>query len=335
MYRDGVRYMVTKSIEPYVFWHTIKQKRNMNKKSINVAVRTSAKTLHLLTLAFTASIGLASCNNDDDENLDGETGDVAIAGFETNNGQKVRVVKAGSATYSYNGDGALEYIDRDGEIFNATYNPFTLTGILSMEGDAKAVYSGFKTSNMGYVTGLNVEYSYKGTNYEEYNSGTINIAYNKNGNITKQVIKYDKYVIEEGHKYNASINSTLNCTWNNGNLMSINFSSDKDEYKTWKVEYTYDSNALTNITRQYVPAFMNKVTSLLTEMFYIGMFGKGPAMLPTGYTISYVYNDEDGKEHTEHGTCSYTLNSDGTVKSFTGMGATNENMEYTPVNATK
>lgn len=303
-------------------------------KSIKMAVCTSAQILPLLTLAFTASVGLASCSNDDDEKQNGGTGNVAIAGIETSNGQKVRVVRAGSTTYSYNSDGALKYFDRNGEIFNATYNPFTLTGILNMDGDAKVVYNGFKTNSMGYVTGMNVEYSYKDEDYEEYNTGKTSFEYNADGNITKQVIKYDGYVVEEGHKYNASLTSTANCTWSNGNLMSISLSSDRGDYKTWKVVYTYGSNAIANATRQYVSAFMDEVDPLLTDMFYIGMFGKGPAMLPTGYTISYVYNDDDGKEHTEHGTCSYTLNSDGTVKSFTGMG-TNGNMEYAPVNATK
>ena len=55
---------------------------------------------------------------------------------------------------------------------------------------------------------------------------------------------------------------------------------------------------------------------MIAAFFYIGYYGKGPSVLPTSCKVT---NKDDEYSDTENYTCTYTLNSDGTVNTFTGI----------------
>ena len=279
------------------------------------------------------STGLVSCGDDDGDDTGGggsggEANSVVIPSLNTNDGQKVRVAQAGEYSYFYNSDGSLASYN-DGDItFTATYNPFVLTSSAT-DGDFSEnnTYSNIKLNSQGYVTGMSVAQIYKGSDYEDNITGSVSFTYNGNGNLTKFVAKGKGYEIEDGHKYNVSSTSTMNYTWSNGNLVQIDYSIEGGDNESGTIKYTYAADAKQNVTLQYVPAFVSDDISGMPDFQYIGLLGKGPSQLPTSYTHSYT--DDEGHYHSSSKTCTYVLNSDGTVKSFTGMDR--GNMSYISV----
>lgn len=90
--------------------------------------------------------------------------------------------------------------------------------------------------------------------------------------------------------------------------------SDIDETESTVVEYTYGSEAMQNVTCQYVPAFIED--EMIAAFFYMGYYGKGPSVLPTSCKVT---DTDDEGTNVQTYSCSYTLNSDGTINTFNGI----------------
>ena len=61
----------------------------------------------------------------------------------------------------------------------------------------------------------------------------------------------------------------------------------------------------------YVPAIIDDY--MIAAFFYLGYYGKGPSVLPTSCKVT---DTDDEGTNVQTYSCSYTLNSDGTVNTF-------------------
>ena len=277
------------------------------------------KTAFVFATAAVCAFGAVSCGDDGDDDDAGGGGSAAgnteSGVIQTPTGEKKRVAKAGQYSYSYNSDGTLASFF-DGDVtYNATYKPFTVS-FYYKDSDIEETGSFVISLNgKGYISGIKESDKSIDSEGKGEGSGNISFSYDGNGHLTRYVAKGSGYRTEDGKKYNYTTKSESTYTWEGGKLLKMAYNySDGYEKESGTVEYTYGSNAMQNVTCQYVPAFIDD--DLIAEFFYIGYYGKGPSVLPTSCKVT---NKDDEYSDTENYTCTYTLNSDGTVNTFTGI----------------
>lgn len=294
-----------------------KQKKGKKMKRLNHFLSGIGKTAFLFATAAACTFGAVSCSDDDgDGDGSSSAGNTESGVIETTTGKKVRVVKAGEYTYSYNSDGTLASYFNGDVTYNATYNPFTLTSHYKGSDWEQDLTYGISLNSKGYISAINATESSKEDGESSTSSGKITFSYNGSGNITQIKSSGKGTIVEDGEKISGSSSATYDFTWTDGKLMKISYSySGFGEKETETYEFTYGSNAKQNVFCQYVPAFMDN--DLLDDFSYIGYIGKGPAMLPT--SCKYTYTEDDEKPQSGTVSCTYTLNSDGTVNKFTGF----------------
>lgn len=277
------------------------------------------KTAFVFATAAVCAFGAVSCGDDGDDDDAGGGGSAAgnteSGVIQTPTGEKKRVAKAGQYSYSYNSDGTLASFF-DGDVtYNATYKPFTVTFYYKDSDIEESGSNVISLNGKGYISGMKVSEKGSDSDGKGETNGNISFSYDGNGHLTHAVAKGSGYRTEEGKKYNYTTKSEYTYTWEGGKLLKMAYNySDGYEKESGTVEYTYGSNAMQNVTCQYVPAFIDD--DLIAEFFYIGYYGKGPSVLPTSCKVT---NKDDEYSDTENYTCTYTLNSDGTVNTFTGI----------------
>lgn len=277
------------------------------------------KTAFVFATAAVCAFGAVSCGDDGDDDDAGEGGSTAgnteSGVIQTPTGEKKRVAKAGQYSYSYNSDGSLASFF-DGDVtYNATYKPFTVTSHYKGSYIEETSSNVISLNGKGYVSGMKISYEGYDSEGKGESSGNVSFSYDGNGHLTHVVAKGSGYLTEEGKKYNYTSKSEYTYTWEGGKLLKMTYNySDGYEKESSTVEYTYGSNAKQNVTCQYVPAFIDD--DMIAAFFYIGYYGKGPSVLPTSCKVTYK---DDEESDTENYTCTYTLNSDGTVNAFTGI----------------
>lgn len=277
------------------------------------------KTAFVFATAAVCAFGAVSCGDDGDDDDAGEGGSTAgnteSGVIQTPTGEKKRVAKAGQYSYSYNSDGTLASFF-DGDVtYNATYKPFTVTSHYKDSYIEQTTSDVISLNGKGYISGLKLSVENIDSEGKDVSSGNVSFSYDGNGHLTHVVAKGSGYYTEEGKKYNYTSKSEYTYTWEGGKLLKMAYNySDGYEKESSTVEYTYGSNAKQNVTCQYVPAFIDD--DMIAAFFYIGYYGKGPSVLPTSCKVTYK---DDEESDTENYTCTYTLNSDGTVNTFTGI----------------
>ena len=277
------------------------------------------KTALVFATAAVCAFGAVSCGDDGDDDDAGGGGSTAgnteSGVIQTPTGEKKRVAKAGQYSYSYNSDGTLASFF-DGDVtYNATYKPFTMTGHYKGSYIEQTTSDVISLNGKGYISGLKLSVENIDSEGKDVSSGNVSFSYDGNGHLTHVVAKGSGYYTEEGKKYNYTSKSEYTYTWEGGKLLKMVYNySDGYEKESSTVEYTYGSNAKQNVTCQYVPAFIDD--DMIAAFFYIGYYGKGPSVLPTSCKVT---NKDDEYSDTENYTCTYTLNSDGTVNTFTGI----------------
>lgn len=277
------------------------------------------KTAFVFATAAVCAFGAVSCGDDGDDDDGGGSGSAAgnteSGVIQTPTGEKKRVAKAGQYSYSYNSDGTLASFF-DGDVtYNATYKPFTMTGHYKDSYIEQTTSDVISLNGKGYISGLKLSVENIDSEWKDVSSGNVSFSYDGNGHLTHVVAKGSGYYTEEGKKYNYTSKSEYTYTWEGGKLLKMVYNySDGYEKESSTVEYTYGSNAMQNVTCQYVPAFIDD--DMIAAFFYIGYYGKGPSVLPTSCKVT---NKDDEYSDTENYTCTYTLNSDGTVNTFTGI----------------
>lgn len=277
------------------------------------------KTAFMFATAAVCAFGAVSCGDDGDDDDAGGGGSAAgnteSGVIQTPTGEKKRVAKAGIYSYSYNSDGTLASFF-DGDVtYNVTYKPFTVTFYYKDSDIEESGSNVISLNGKGYISGMKVSEKGSDSDGKGETNGNISFSYDGNGHLTHAVAKGSGYRTEEGKKYNYTTKSEYTYTWEGGKLLKMAYNySDGYEKESGTVEYTYGSNAMQNVTCQYVPAFIDD--DLIAEFFYIGYYGKGPSVLPTSCKVTYK---DDEYSDTDNYTCTYTLNSDGTVNTFTGI----------------
>lgn len=277
------------------------------------------KTAFVFATAAVCAFGAVSCGDDgDDDDAGGggsAVGNTESGVIQTPTGEKKRVAKAGQYSYSYNSDGSLASFF-DGDVtYNATYKPFTVTSHYKDSYIEQTTSDVISLNGKGYISGLKLSVENIDSEGKDVSSGNVSFSYDGNGHLTHVVAKGSGYYTEEGKKYNYTSKSEYTYTWEGGKLLKMVYNySDGYEKESSTVEYTYGSNAKQNVTCQYVPAFIDD--DMIAAFFYIGYYGKGPSVLPTSCKVTYK---DDEYSDTENYTCTYTLNSDGTVNTFTGI----------------
>lgn len=277
------------------------------------------KTAFVFATAAVCAFGAVSCGDDGDDDDAGGGGSAAgnteSGVIQTPTGEKKRVAKAGIYSYSYNSDGTLASFF-DGDVtYNVTYKPFTVTFYYKDSDIEESGSNVISLNGKGYISGMKVSEKGSDSDGKGETNGNISFSYDGNGHLTHAVAKGSGYRTEEGKKYNYTSKSEYTYTWEGGKLLKMVYNySDGYEKESSTVEYTYGSNAKQNVTCQYVPAFIDD--DMIAAFFYIGYYGKGPSVLPTSCKVTYK---DDEYSDTENYTCTYTLNSDGTVNTFTGI----------------
>lgn len=181
---------------------------------------------------------------------------------------------------------------------------------------------------------------------EEYEKQELTLKYSYDSRRLDECEASGKETYEHkssGHSYSYKGSADVEYVWKDGNLTQVKIDSESsfkedgesgDEDVTIVYDYAYGQQA--NPAKQ-LPYFMGyEITG--TEDFgglfsVLGLFGYGPAYLPTGFTETETEN-EDGETHTHtnNRSLSFVMNDNGTIKSES-MGNNRFVYTYTPTRA--
>lgn len=265
----------------------------------------------LLALPMT----FTSCSDDDDE---GGSAKPSNSEITTDNGDKVRLTKLDSYTFSYDEEGRPVKIGEYGSDYNIDYDK----GILY--GDDNEEVS-FKLNGSGFVSNANMEYEDSGSSWTEKGNAKINLSYDGSGRLNKITANDSYNGTEYGEKYSGSYSSTATLTYSNGKLtkLTVEGIDDEDGEKTkYKEIYTIEyEDAQENLLAQCtysIGAIFGEDDEFFQLFYYVGMLGKPTSYLPT--KISYELYEDGEMEYRGSKAVSYSFNSDGTLKSETYEG---------------
>lgn len=151
----------------------------------------------------------------------------------------------------------------------------------------------------GYISSLS-------SSEESYYIITYSFEYDNKQHLTKMSRKLNMDEI------GISLLSTTTLNWN-GNLLVSSFGENsiytKYEYATSKQEmmYYYDSHASANYINkynQYAPSISYGTATIWEGLFYLGLFGKGPDVLPSSVE-NYMITDVNNNRNEDRSTTFY------------------------------
>lgn len=267
--------------------------------------------LPTFALAALVCAGLcASCSDDDDDSYGGDSGVIT-----NEDGERVRVTRAGDYYFSYDEEGQLASVSGGSyEAYEVEQNPFTLTSKYDDETD---VYT-FSRNGKGYITKMTDKYTWNSTDDEEWetSTATLSFSYDGSGHLTKISGSGSGTYYEDGEKEKYSTKYTYTFTWKNNLLTQTKFvfdDSDDDKY-TEEVEFEYDDGYYENTAHQFAYNYWTYSGIDICEILSsLGMLGIGGDYLPVSATATGIEYDEDEDEDTETYSYSFTygFNSDG------------------------
>ncbi len=283
------------------------------------------KKIIMMVGAMLLTVGFTACGDDDDNNTISNvlennvtSTDIPAPYLTDASGNKLQVASVGEIRYTYNESGKLSGIiigDYDryelGETFTFTTNKSS---------DRKTEYAIY-TNTKGLIAKSEYKYSRMiDSNWSVREAETRNYNYNSDNQLTS--ITYERSYIEEND--NGTRKGTVTFNWANGNLTSV-IDTSTDSYtnkageqkvKNDKDTYTFEYGSQANVFKQ-MPAIMCEAvidSEELALLAVLGLFGTGPAYLPTNLTRT----DEDGRSYT-YATPTYELNADGSIKKELGI----------------
>ncbi len=259
----------------------------------------------------------AACSGDDEDG----SPSAKMGVLDTMSG--LRLTRAGGNTYVYGDDGRLL---KAGDLL-LSYNPNT---IISGDGNTKYTVS---YNSSGYISAA-TESSTTQSQYAFSNSDvSYSFSYDGSGRLT---------TIEDNHKYSVEGRSPRDITydevgttkytltWNNSLLQRITVVTEDNVteylYDTHEIDprhsgpqkyvteyhFFYDDKAMTNYVNKYFQYadFWEDVCYVLTPLAYVGLFGKGPACLPSKIEVR---SGESSSTYSSKYTYRYTFNSEGAI----------------------
>lgn len=289
-------------------------------------------------------VGFASCGGDDNNGgggmIAGGNGSSTQAGvLSPELPKRLSAIKSESSYgtnyyYNYLADGRISnivdqysYYSKDSIIFNPAINQFVLR-IYSGESIEQEFPMAIGFNPNGCISNVAFTYTYEDEAELDINNATVNFIYDANGRLL-QSVGYSTGTatyIEEGIQLTIAMQSNLNnvFNWQDGKLTAITtnttasasvagFTETIIEERT--VAFGYEQE-YPNKYCQYAP-FMNHYVDWIEVdgLYNVGLYGRGPAMLPSSYSVtaSETYAGEK-REWTEgQGTFQYRLNADGSI----------------------
>ena len=265
--------------------------------------------MNLATLTVAAIIGgcLASCDDDT------PTPTITDA-----TGNKVLVTSAGGYYFTYDKDGHLISISDKDETYLVQEKEF----VISSSDDKETFSAEFTFNKNDNITKV----VFSGTEYgEEKWDGTYEFAYDSDKRLKSSSISC-KYESLEASDYSyENYTCKKEYVWG-GNKTTVNSEEteqgyDKENFSfTEKDNYVFKCDDLYNLSKQ-LPYYMGRKMVNLEEFGAIfsvlGFFGFGPQYLPTGWTQTHFYYDNNNDESSRSSdyVLDITLNSNGTIDS--------------------
>lgn len=290
------------------------------------------KVLSALFIIFT-TVGIVACGDDGDGDTSSSfsssgSSKVPAPYFTDANGNRIQVLSVISgdrtqASFTYDEKGNLTGLKYDK--YNNTFSGSNF--VLSYSDNTGNAETKINTNSKGLITSIESKansYRNYGNNENVTETYTNTFKYNSNKQLTNASIIG---TTRSGDK--ESINIIM--TWDNGNLSKTEVEKKRIDGETGEVEnsiyntHTYMYGEEINTFKQMPGFIWRHFNEGLGGMLYaIGLFGVGPANLPTGYTAN-------GSSSSY--SLSYTLNADGSINTESvkhlGFNTTFSTISYT------
>ncbi len=170
-------------------------------------------------------------------------------------------------------------------------NPQKLTKMVITSQEENSEFYDIQYNDAGYVKSL----KWKSTGYGETDYGDGKINYDKDGHIIRLISSADGET------------TTINCTWENGNLVKIQYVDPyADEGETSVLNYYIAYGNQKNEHKQFTMTNVGLMD--LMNLFYTGQFGCASDYLPTSFMVTD--SDSDG---TSKMNLNYSVRPDGYI----------------------
>lgn len=262
----------------------------------------------------------SSDGDSDDDDSPSDTGSETAGQLTTSDGETLWITAVGSYVFEYD-EGKLVMIND----YTLSENPLTATYYSYYDDWMVTCY--LTVNSSGYVSRLEIDED------DDYTL-TVKYSYNSAGHLTK--IEGSDFWVDEDESYSSSGDLTMELTWEGDYLQKSVYSytySGEDEDGSYAgseadtITYEYGDDTYPNVTWQYTPATAYAVDfgyyDLTDGLAFVGYFGKGPSYHPDSCDYEYVEKwDEEEDGYGVSLSFMYSINSDGTVYSYTEDGST-------------
>lgn len=273
---------------------------------------------YFAVLAF-AGCTLTACSDSDDGNFDDGTASTEFF-VPASIVDGTRVQSVGGLNATYNEDGSIAKLENNGTTYNFEYGNGTRAAV-STGRQIKRIYANvngaicegtnFKFNSYGFLTAMTFHSrTIDGSNYTEELNLNYALSYDGTGHLTSNKITGNVKWNEDGESGDENVNTTVNFTWENGNLTSSSASTNVASVNT-TLDYGTEANTfnLTTPAMAGVIGFMSD-DPILTALSMLGFTGNSSAMLPVKLVCKIT--DEDGTD-TDVSNFTYTFNPDHSV----------------------
>ncbi len=246
---------------------------------------------------------LTSCGSDDDDEPFGRPDVPSIIEPDgiTGNDTYVRLTSLGGLPIYYDNQGRVEGV---GSYLEIDYS----RGKIAMEDQEMNI----KFNGKGYIKEISGAWDYEDEDGRYKGSGKMSFEYNGDGNLIRYEVSSSETEYEEDGKTYYDDGFTYTCKWQGGNLIRINgegYETEDGETDRYNESFVYRYGDRQNKFFQ-MPLSLTEYLLDADELSVLaaaGLFGYGPANLPTGGVAS----DDDGYEGSF--TVRFSLNENGSI----------------------
>lgn len=287
------------------------------------------------------SLTLTACGDDDEENgIDLSLDPDSDSGSSSNQsaitqkgGMLLTKIIEGAEEYDWNQQTTFNY-DEELRLVSAYHDDKCDLYINYEEGTIDWEDDSYSLSfnKKGYISKITGSWDDNEEGYYSKGSATLNYEYDNDGHLIKE-----SFVGEETWKdgddaevEHAKGNGTSIYTWQDGNLVSINTTDEWKEDNGYTDIYHIEiSNEYDNTENRYLQIFAD-LGYIDNDALFVGLFGNGSKNLPTSsLRKNKSYEGDDTYESFRNHKYDFTLNTDGTIKSYTDYIEDNNGYNYT------
>lgn len=279
-------------------------------------------TLATLSVAALLTGSFSSCSSDGDSYVPTPT-------ITDKDGNAQQITSVGGLRFTYDENGKLKTLTDGGKTYEIKDDKFSLAVADDDENASIDVY----LDSDGLIVKIECKYG------NDYETDEITIEYEYDDRRLESASASGEGEAKD-HSYEGS--ADVEYKWENNNLMSVIIESESkgtDEGASYKesskISYSYAYGDQANPAKQ-LPYYVGKEitgTDAFGGLFSVlGLFGYGPAFLPSGYVLTEEDN-ENGEVDTDSRTYIFTfeLNDNGTLKSEMRNNSRRITYNYAPV----